>query len=408
MAARARVNASTLSRWESGKYSPSVPELEAVLRALGATEAQHREMLGQINAPRALQALQGQEGIGVPVGGDLLRAMRLRRGFTQAEVARSMGVKQGQVAKWEHSDAWPDANPLHALCHTLGAQPDEVTALTTGRFRWDAGRSLLSASRRTDSEEWLSQIDGLLFQNPYDLLDLTFLSVEVRLWEIREQQSFAFPLLAVAYAHHARSHLFHHKPAQAAFWARRTLELAKQPATVADPRHAGWGAAVVASAAALASTQRRGDLRRAVALLEEWLPAVHNPAFRAWILSDLASYHARLNNADAAIAISRGAIKEARSVGDGEFLYRFRDHAQLLADLGRYKEALETLEESRVLITLNGDAFVRHHLLEAECFIGVGSVTEASEAFFRAEARLHADQISYLTPQRDALRDRIV
>src|SRR5579871_6714188 len=92
LAARAHVAASTLSRWETGAYQPRLPELEAVLTALCASPEQRERALGLLDAPRGVQRLRveaeevaaerGDDPV-VPIcGGDLLRALRKRRGLS--------------------------------------------------------------------------------------------------------------------------------------------------------------------------------------------------------------------------------------------------------------------------------------------------------------------------------------
>src|SRR5580700_2505222 len=71
----------TLRNWESELYQPRLPELEAVLTALDASEAHQVEALTLIDAPRGVRALRAQPRIirlekelgPIPGVGDLLR-----------------------------------------------------------------------------------------------------------------------------------------------------------------------------------------------------------------------------------------------------------------------------------------------------------------------------------------------
>lgn len=60
-------------------------------------------------------------------GFSLPRAWREYLGRTQAELAESLGVTQGQIAQWES----PDANPRHAtlkrLAEALGLDVSQLT-----------------------------------------------------------------------------------------------------------------------------------------------------------------------------------------------------------------------------------------------------------------------------------------
>lgn len=51
---QASIAHTTLSRWERGTFLPRLPELEAVLTTLNASQAQRRQALELLRAPRAL------------------------------------------------------------------------------------------------------------------------------------------------------------------------------------------------------------------------------------------------------------------------------------------------------------------------------------------------------------------
>jgi DNA-binding XRE family transcriptional regulator len=91
LAQRAGVSKATLSQWESGRHLPRMPELEATLTALGTTPAQRALVLVCLEAPRALRHLNTSSALPLlgplPATGDLLRAMRLRAGWTQSQLA---------------------------------------------------------------------------------------------------------------------------------------------------------------------------------------------------------------------------------------------------------------------------------------------------------------------------------
>jgi len=137
LAQAAGLHKSALSRWESGKRLPRVPELEAVLRALDVSAAEAALAFACIPAPRALQHLQHELAplTSSPLTrGDLLHALRVRQGWTQAQVAHHLGVSAQLVARWERSERLPSQEQIQALCYALGARLDEVVALTTGLF----------------------------------------------------------------------------------------------------------------------------------------------------------------------------------------------------------------------------------------------------------------------------------
>src|SRR5437016_2875076 len=99
----------TLNRWETGVHQPRLPELEALLGALRADPQRKRQALALMDAPRArkrTRALIAQigerAGIGpMPNGGDLLRAMRMRRGLSREAAAERIGVSTRTLRRWE-------------------------------------------------------------------------------------------------------------------------------------------------------------------------------------------------------------------------------------------------------------------------------------------------------------------
>src|SRR5689334_16001146 len=71
VASSAQVSRRTLMRWEAGATLPRLPELEAVLQALGVTAIQRRHALGLIEASRAVLLLREesqQDAVGEELG----------------------------------------------------------------------------------------------------------------------------------------------------------------------------------------------------------------------------------------------------------------------------------------------------------------------------------------------------
>lgn len=52
--------------------------------------------------------------------GRRIRQARQRQGWTQTELARRMGVAEGQVNKWENGRVMPNPRNLERLGRTLG------------------------------------------------------------------------------------------------------------------------------------------------------------------------------------------------------------------------------------------------------------------------------------------------
>jgi transcriptional regulator with XRE-family HTH domain len=135
LAERAGINKSTLSRWESGKTKPNVHELVCVLDVLDTPDQLRRQCLQLLNQPRSERHLSKMPARELPdatlpvSGGELLQALRVRAGFTQADAARIVGVTQSLLSRWEHNECWPETEILYLLCQTLRATQGEYQGL---------------------------------------------------------------------------------------------------------------------------------------------------------------------------------------------------------------------------------------------------------------------------------------
>jgi len=67
--------------------------------------------------------------------GDLLRALRRRRGRTPEQVAPVLGVHASTVRRWESSEVAVPPGRLDDLCRALGASSSERAALASQRLR---------------------------------------------------------------------------------------------------------------------------------------------------------------------------------------------------------------------------------------------------------------------------------
>lgn len=406
----AGVSASTLSRWEAGQRRPSIPELENVLRALGATATERRSVLRSIAAPRALRILRAANPAAQSLyigGGELLRAMRRRRGVTQAQVARAVGVTQTQIARWENCDAWPEATLLHRLCWELGACADETAILSL----WERGDTLDAAfgavlpSLGAGQDEWRWYLSHLLAEPPpFSVLDITFLAVETRL----NMQAVAEPgstvwavLLADLDAIHARLYANAEQEQSAGYWANRGLSRVDSTLTSAPPREPSavplWLGNVIVAASRTARSGRRAGLRRAARLIEKWLPfSAPAPAYHAWFLSQMAGYLGKMAEHDAANILSLQSCQLAEQAHWKEHELRLRDRVRLLATISP-REAFAALEAfRRVPVPVSPNNVLPHCLLEAECLIAVGDRAGARKSLHEAEAARKTLHLTYL------------
>jgi HTH-type transcriptional regulator/antitoxin HipB len=54
--------------------------------------------------------------------GDLLRGARMRRGLTQTDIARQLGISTQAVSKLENNAARASFDRVHRLCQVLGLE----------------------------------------------------------------------------------------------------------------------------------------------------------------------------------------------------------------------------------------------------------------------------------------------
>jgi transcriptional regulator with XRE-family HTH domain len=332
LALKAGIGKATLSRWEAGQKLPRIAELESVIDALGVSSAQRHEALVSLEVPRALHRLR-ETNQDVPLRGDLLRAMRMRRRRTQTEVAAQIGVSQATLAKWEATEDWPSVERLHALCYALEAHEDEVVALT----RMRPASQPEQVTEITWDTYW-TQIFSMVFSAEVPLLgDLVFHSAESELWRAIEAVPIAETLLAMLYAYHARWLSEFGRDQEAIATAQRALRRVGAHPPLQDD----WLNAVVTLARELA--QRR-SYSEAIRLLRTYLPQAKTPKYRAWLAADLARYQSEVGDADSAIRLSLQAARIARQEAPvEEFWFRRFDHAEILLKAGHPAEALRWL-----------------------------------------------------------------
>ena len=132
LAELAGVSRITLWRWERDETLPRRVELQSTLEALQATSPQQKQAM----ALYARASTTPVERIGVRAGttllhrGDLLIALRRRRGWTQEEAAARANIPRTTLSRWENMSTWPSADRLHLLCHSYQVTEEELLALT--------------------------------------------------------------------------------------------------------------------------------------------------------------------------------------------------------------------------------------------------------------------------------------
>jgi transcriptional regulator with XRE-family HTH domain len=399
LAARSHVSRSTLYNWESGQRLPRLQELEAVLRALDATAAQAQSALTLLQAPRAQKRLQEMEKlpISMPNGGDLLRALRLRRGWTQGQAAAAVQVSQPTLARWERGDAWPGQEILLKLCFCLGARQAEITALTPGPYSLSGNG--LRGEEKVTVESLEASLSGLEAQlkDPeyYPLGDMFYLNLEAQAITLARKTLQAQILLARIMMEHAGYLGQRCQPAEAGRVAEKAVALL--------PRQGEqWNALRVS-----------GDMYRAVwkypirehsRILSHWLGRALDTRHRSWVMGQIASSIMEQGDGETALEIKREIMALAKRAGDAASYQRqLNSYAETLVQVGRGAEATDMIVTD--MLSLPGR--VRMKLAITEANLAAGNRSKAHDSLQEVcedNARLDID---YYDPQINSLAKRI-
>ena len=292
LAQASRVNPSTLSRWESDATCPRVYELEAVLTALRASDSERALAWQQLKAPRAVRVITTESvslvlpAGAAPIGGELLKAMRRRRGWTLEQVAFHVGVTVSTVSRWERSERWPSEEQLSRLCSLLGATEAEHAALRGGRgvLNWLP----FPVASAHDLAALLEAVRSHRIPIEPALMELVYSCIEGRVWQLVGCGKAQVGLLLDAYAYHCSWLVEQARIQEAQQPASRALRLFERVHSM-RPHWFGVLHALAKGAAELGS---RPSPLEGVAILRRWLPHAeqHAPEYEAWFLRDIAEY----------------------------------------------------------------------------------------------------------------------
>lgn len=339
LAQRATIDKSTLSRWESGKTAPRLQELEAVLSVMGISSQERRDAMESVSSPRGF-ALMGDREDRPPVGGDLLRAMRLRQRMTQAQVARLAGVSQGRLAKWESGEDCPSAERLLTLCHTLNSHPNETNMLLMGRFtpspllripfdRENAwGRFLALGNNR-----WLLNANDRQARELLLLSDLHFLSLMAELWTLSQWDEEAYSFLTYVYGAYSRHLLTNGRADEATQYSNRALS------RMARTKPVDYMDAVMTQVVRMGRAGK-SQACSIVKLLQPYIPLVTNPQMRGWMYAEAGLALATLGVKGLAIQAIGHAFHQVERIAvpsgheNMEDYFRTIDHLKILVRLG--------------------------------------------------------------------------
>lgn len=276
----------TLENWQAGRTLPSSVELETLIPALELSSVEQRVLRRAVGLPRAIAKLP--EGERPPLTGGLLRAMRLRRGLSQSEVARQLSVRQGTLAKWEKSDDWPEVDKLSQVCSVLEATHPEAEAILGGVFL-PLFRS--ESASLDDLQEHATLLAERINQQPNDpLLDLSLFELESQLWLTADCPS-TQQLLWRVWSYHCNYLSVNHRYEEMLPYLNQMLAVSFDPN---KPETSCLQSAVILKAKALRGSPRSSRehtvrRQRSIAFLNAQQARVGDPECQAWYWMELVS-----------------------------------------------------------------------------------------------------------------------
>lgn len=394
------IDKSAISRWETGRRQPRVNELEAVLAALNATDGERALAFVRIGAPRAVRTTrQAASDMGLfapPVVGDLLRAMRMRRGWSEQRLAAHLGVDRSAVAHWESGDRRPGTSELHTLCMALDAREQEVLALTEGCASGDIRLIRLPPPGAGGLSDYMELIHA---PSPPGLTDLHYLALEREMWEMAVRTPAARTLLARAYVNHGHQLILEERWASSRVPAARAFAMAlKNPSDSIT-----LSRATILSAALAVYGQPTPRPERGIHIIQtfmNWEAAA--PENAAWALSDMAKYLTLAGQAGDATPLAEKAARVARqAVNPTESFLRQCDLAQVLMDSGDTEAAMCVIPETGHPVEL---ALVS--LLMADACSRVGRIAESHDWLGQALPLIRTHGLKRLVPRAEGLAAR--
>ena len=393
LARSAGLSKATLSQWETGKRVPRVPELETALEALQASAAQRARAFAGIEAPRALRHLRGQASTtgltAPPTAGDLLRAMRLRKGWTQEQVSAPLGVQRHTLARWEQGERMPSTEQLQALCYVLEAAEEELVALTTGRF---------ADSPIAKSQDWDEVRESLRehIHISYHLPELYYFLLEREAWEWATRKTEARAELAQLYAHHASFVSLHARWQEVPLLAQKAIALLSHQA----PNETFVRATIALAGSAVYSGHQIAPERGI-----QWLkPLMHSgvaPEYQAWILADIARYASLSGDVEASLSFSEAAKQRAEQCDNpSEAFLRRVDQAWVHIQAGCCAEGLNKLPDPTGMCPQDQVACL---LVSAEAYLQMGNFSPGHDRLQQAQNLIAAHQVNHQRARAEGL-----
>ena len=402
VARRSGIGRVTLNRWEKGEQQPHKQTLEILLKALSTSLEEQQQACSLLSAPsrrpetHALIVRLGEpSGIGpMPHVGAFLQALRVRYGLSQEEAAQRLGVTERTLRRWEKSEIQPSSAQIQALCYTLGARTEEMLALTAGHLPSVSETTAQNTSLDDIKEQAKALFSDITPARRKSLKDLGFFVLEVQAWPLALQSEAGRRLLSQVYGYHAAYLSSYQRWSESGLYANRSLDLlsgTEAPDTIR----------ILAALAAARVMVFRGSHpapKRGVDMLRHWVNLAQDPAYKAWILSDLAEYIALSGDTETGLPLSQQAREIAAECENRfERYHRELAEARMLIGAGKIEGAL--LLTARNLNTLPAQS----RIVEAEGFLAQATLDRAQERLQEAWKLIEMRDLDHLRPQAQKL-----
>ena len=368
LARRSGIARRTLVYWEAGESQPHIPELQAVLRGLAATTAEAASLLHSLNTPRGLRlaetertANRGEDFAGAGLG-DLLRALRLRRRMTQADLAANLRLNRQMVLRWESGQNFISAESLERLCGVLGVAPEERLALREQRLimpQWDENEwhevTVEEAAHLWGEMQRPHNVLAPDYRPQTPLFELQILAMKRHLHRQNRPGAETRRLLAKLETDHALWLHFQDRVPEARAGVHRAVRLVQEETVPQD----FWGEMLNLAASDGYVEAVKWDAASSLHMIEEWLPRLPLGFVRTQQLCDRAFYTAMSGHKSKALVLmeqAKRSIERSGGVTDAETYYYDLTKERIQLMFGG------TLELSEALMAQCPNDFQRIHI----------------------------------------------
>ena len=409
LAQMAQVSPRTLTYWESDSFTPREQELKAALDALKISPQEEARLLG-MTAGRGekmfrenVTLTQSLSNMPLPGAGDLLAALRVRKGLPRRETASLLGVSESTLGRWENNRIEIPDSILPQAQTVLKASQREIKALRnrlTLPLEDDGGAFSLARYERQAAE-----FAARRFLTGVGVTDLDALALQRRFWlQAMEYPEARKPLARVTrdYAVWLVSQNRRGEVRQQAQYALNFYS--KEPQTDASLA----GVLNLLSWCEAFGPQRKPHL--GAKLFQSWLPRLTHPENQIHALADVSLYTAMSGDAELAIRYFRQACRVCeglREATEAVLHYLQITFARLLLLEGKPQEACAALAP---LVSdtesVPADMNLNHALIITEILLSAGERSRAEMWLRSIYSRLEGLEMALYLKKADALAER--